>query len=69
MNHARALAEGGDANLLAFSVRGGDLQPREGGLLDGIGSHDRLSGLLEVAEICAQMGGQSRQRGDDFFSR
>jgi hypothetical protein len=64
VNHASPLAEGGDANFFPIY-----LQPCEGGLLYGIGSHDRLGGLLEVVEVSAQMGGQAGQRGDDFFSR
>ena len=43
------------------------VQPREGGLLHGIGGEDRLGSLVEVAVFGAERCGKSGQDGDELF--
>jgi len=48
MNHAGALAEGGDADFPSV-----DFQAREGSLLNSVGGKDGLSRLLKIVELRA----------------
>ena len=51
VNHAGALAEGGDADLCGVAVGTCDFEAREGGLLHRVGGEDGLRGLHESGRI------------------
>jgi len=66
MDHARALAERGDADFLR-AAGAGNFDVGEGGLLNGVGGENGFGYIEEVIDLCAECGGGFGQRGDKFF--
>ena len=53
MNHAGTFARGGDSNFALCAVRAGDVEMREGCLLNSVGGENGLGKILEVIEFGA----------------
>ena len=53
VNHARALAQGGNANFAWLAVRTGNLNPGEGGLFHRVGGQDGLRNPLKMVGLGA----------------
>jgi len=69
VNHARAFAESGDANLLRRAVGAGDFDAGEGGLLHGVGGEDGVGDLKEAIGLSAQGCGKGGHRVNELVGR